>query len=317
MDRKKLKNINSSLDFSYWLGFNYFSKLGPARFKLLLEYFGSAKKAWSASLSDYQKIGLRNNLTESFLSFRKDFDFGKSQNIIKDKKIIALTWMDKDYPERLRNIQDSPPVIYLKTGIKRKDFNNFWKFPSVGVVGTRKVTSYGRQVTEKLVSGLVNNKVVIVSGMAQGVDGIAHGAAIGKRGKTIAVLGSGVDVLYPQENRDIYMNLSCSDKGMVISDFPPGTQPKPENFPFRNRIVAGLSDVVLVTEAARRSGSLITARLAGEQGKDVFAVPGRIDMPQSEGATFLIQNGAKAISSVEDILEELPAPAATAAKPTS
>lgn len=305
MDRKLLKKIDFLSDFPYWLGFSYFSKLDPLRFKLLLEFFGSAKNAWNASLFALQQIGLRPDLVENFLSFRKDFNFEKTEKEIKDKQITALTWMDKDYPEKLRNIEDSPPVIYLKTGIKRKDLSSFWKTPSVAVVGTRRVTSYGMQAARAFISGLVEKGVTIVSGMAKGTDGFAHRQAINGGGRTIAVLGSGVDVLYPLESKDIYDRLISSKEGMVISDFPPGTLPKPENFPFRNRIVAGLSDLVLVTEAARRSGSLITARIAGEQGKDVLAVPGRIDMPFSQGTTFLIQNGAKAVSCVEDILEEL------------
>jgi DNA processing protein len=302
---KTLKNINCPSDLPYWLGFNYFFKLGPARFKLFLNFFGSAKKAWNASLSDFSKIGLRLDLAESFLSFRSSFDFAKIEKGIKDKKIFVLTWMDGNYPERLRNIDDSPPVLYVKTGIKRSNFSKFFSLPSVAVVGTRKVTPYGVSVTKKFVSGMINKGICIVSGMANGVDGVAHRQTVVCGGRTIAVLGSGVDVLYPFESKDIYEKLISSDQGMVISEFPPGTKPNPQNFPFRNRIVSGLSDLVLVTEAAQRSGSLITARLAAEQGKDVFAVPGRIDMPFSQGTTFLIQRGARAVLSVDEILEQL------------
>jgi len=237
VDRKKLESINFSIDFPFWLGFNYFPKLGPLRFKLLLEYFGSAKRAWEACAADFRKIGLRSDLTEEFLRHRNSFSFENIQKLLKEKRIIVLTWMDKDYPERLRNIEDSPPVIYLKTYMKRKDISNFWKSPAVGVVGTRRVTNYGRQVTEKLISGLVDNKVTIISGMAKGVDGIAHRTAINKEGKTVAVLGSGVDVLYPQQSRDIYANLSYSDRGMIVSDFPPGTLPDRKIFPLETGLL--------------------------------------------------------------------------------
>jgi len=302
---KTLKNINYLSDLPYWLGFNYFFELGPARFKLLLNFFGSAKKAWGSSLFDLQQIGLRPDLTDSFLTFKRNFNFAKVEKELKNKKIFVLTWMDGDYPERLRNIDDSPPVLYVRTGIKRSNFSKFFSLPAVAVVGTRMVTPYGVSVTKEFVSGLIERKICIISGMAKGVDGVAHRQAISDKGKTIAVLGSGVDVLYPPESKDIYGKLTSFDSGMVISEFPPGTKPSPQNFPFRNRIVSGLSDLVLVTEAAQRSGSLITARLAAEQGKDVFAVPGRIDMPFSQGTTFLIQRGARAVSGVGEILDQL------------
>jgi len=211
-----------------------------------------------------------------------------------EKDFLVLTLSDKTYPSRLRKIPDPPAKLYLK-GSDLSLFNR----PSIAVIGSRKNNDYGRNVTQKLVRELVENGFAIISGMARGIDTIAHEAALEAGGKTIAVLGSGIDVIYPRENGELYQMIQ-----LVISEFPPGTKPLKENFPQRNRIVAGLANGVLVIEAAKRSGTLITARQAAEQGKDVFAVPGPITSPLSEGTAWLIKQGAKLVYSVNDILEE-------------
>lgn len=336
MGQEKLKKISFEKDFSYWLGFNFFEGIGPLRFKLLLDYFGSAKKIWQAPAKELREVGLGPELVRKFSSFRRWFEpkkikwqKGKFGAIISSQAvdwakeqlwwpsqvssfqkedqepILVLTWMDKLYPKRLRQIDASPPVIYLKGEMNEERTRKLFKRRTLAVIGTRKVSQYGRWVTEKLVFQLVEAGVVIVSGMARGVDGIAHRTAIRNKGQTIAVLGSGVDVVYPLENKDIYQRLINSSFGIVVSELPPGFPPLSGNFPARNRLIAALSEAVLVTEAAHKSGTLITSRLAAEQGKDVFAVPGPITSHLSDGTSWLIKQGAKLISSVDDILEEI------------
>jgi len=178
------------------------------------------------------------------------------------------------YPRRLKLIDNPPPVLYYQSGLSRKEIKTLFQLPAVAVVGSRKMSFYGEKMAKKFTQELVELQMVIVSGMARGIDGVAHRTALEKGGKTIAVLGSGVDVIYPPENKDIYQKLAEGKQGMVISEFPPGTRPEANNFPRRNRIIAGLADCVLVVEAARRSGTLITARLAAEQLKVNFSILG-------------------------------------------
>lgn len=213
---------------------------------------------------------------------------------------MILTPLNKLYPPRLRNIPDAPAILYLKTKLGRRELANLWEKPAVAVVGTRRMSAYGKKMTENFVRQLTEKGIVIVSGMAAGIDGVAHRTAIENHGQTIAVLGSGLDIIYPKENQDIWEKAD-----VVLSEFSAGTRPLAKNFPRRNRIISGLSEAVLVVEAAKKSGSMITARLAAEQGKEVLAVPGRIDIGLSDGTNFLISQGAKPASCVEDILEEL------------
>lgn len=321
-------------DFPFWIGFNFFEGIGPLRFRLLLEYFGSAQKAWEASSRKLRAIGLNFKLVEKFASFRAWFkpekiDFKKKDwNIQYDRfpwfkqvknyqkysqgKILILTLKDKLYPPLLKEIPDAPPLLYVKCGMRNEKMINeqidkLFKGPAIAVVGSRKATNYGGEITCKLVSQLVRKDLVIVSGMAKGIDGLAHRTALKNRGETIAVLGSGINVIYPYQNKDIYQKIveGKNTKGLIISEFPPFYPPLPGNFPIRNRIISGLSKAVLVIEAARKSGSLITARLAAEQGKDVFAVPGPITSQLSAGTSYLISQGAKLVSSAQDILEEI------------
>jgi len=324
-----------TVEKSYWIAFSFFEGIGPMRFKLLLDYFDSAKSAYLAGKNELLKIGLSLSLVEKFCAFRSEIDpekvFALENNLFlknnyplvdfekmlcdperkgqlkwvakyhrfrqqKNLKIAVLSWRDKEYPEKLKTIPSSPPVIYLKGA----DFSVF-KNPSLAVVGTRKISVYGRQATEKLVGELSGAGLTIVSGMAYGIDSIAHKTALANKGKTIAVLGCGVDIIYPAENTDIY-----NQADLVVSEFPPGMPPLPGNFPARNRIIAGLTDAVLVIEAAQKSGALITAKAAAEQGKEVFAVPGPITSPLSEGTSYLIKQGAKLVYTIDDILNELP-----------
>ena len=284
----------------YWLGFSVIPGIGPVRFECLLKRFGSAKDAWKASAADIEKAIKSRKLVGEVEKFREGFSFEEYIKQLHDKKVWFVTLQDKEYPCLLKQI-DNPPFVLYGKGDKGcfNDLNHF-----VGVVGTRKVTNYGRQVTELLTAELVNARCVIVSGLALGVDAIAHQTTIENNGKTIAVLGSGVDICYPSSNSKIY-NEIVSEYGAVISEYPLGMKPSIGSFPSRNRIIAGFSQAVLVTEGAEDSGSLITASNALEFGRKVFAVPGPITSSLSKGPNSLIGKGAKLVTSGGDILREL------------
>ncbi len=283
-----------------WVAFNVFEGIGPVRFKLLHDYFGSAGKAYEASAGSLLAVGLGENLVKRFLDFRQDFD--PASYILRNRKleIEIVCSEEENYPELLKEIADRPPVLYVRIGQIGQILNR----KAVAVVGTRKVTGYGRQVTEMITEGLVSAGLAVVSGLARGVDKIAHETALNNKGTTIAVLGCGLDLVYPPEHKDLARRI-VEGGGAIVSEFPLGMQAVPGNFPARNRIISGLSLGVVVTEAAEDSGSLITASDAAEQGREVFAVPGPITSPLSSGTTELIKKGAKVVSGVGDILEEL------------
>ena len=215
--------------------------------------------------------------------------------------MITLTIKDSNYPKLLREISSPPPVLYVNTS---RPLEELFKNPAIAVVGTREITYYGRTVTQEITRDLVKRGIMIVSGLARGVDICAHTTALESNGLTIAVLGSGLDCVYPAEHQRIAKIIS--ENGAVISEFPLGTRPNSPNFPRRNRIISGLSLGVVVTQAAERSGTMITASFAADQGREVFAVPGPITSPYSRGTAVLINKGAKLVTNVNDILEELP-----------
>lgn len=290
-----------------WVAFNVFEGIGPARFKLLLNYFGSAKKAFDAPEKELREIGLGEKLVLRFINFRKSFDSDSYFLRLRKLGIEILCDDEENYPKLLKEISDKPPVIYVKSLPNIKSLasrGNIFEKKAVAVVGTRKVTGYGRQVTAMITEGLVAAGLAIVSGLARGVDEIAHETAIDNNGITIAVLGCGLNIVYPPEHKKLTERIMESG-GAIISEFPLDRPAVPGNFPARNRIISGLSLGVVVTEAAQDSGSLITASNAAEQGREVFAVPGPITSPLSGGTSELIKKGAKLVSGVEDILEEL------------
>jgi len=213
---------------------------------------------------------------------------------------MVLTPLSEFYPPQLRNIADPPKVLYWQGQLSLRKMKELWQRPLLAVVGSRQMSPYGKEVTEKLVEALVKRGVVIVSGLARGIDTVAHWTAIKNKGTTVAVLGCGLDVVYPPENKKLWEQVD-----LLLSEFAAGTKPLAKNFPRRNRIIAGLVRAVLVVEAAERSGSLITARLAAEEGREVLAVPGKITGGLSWGTNFLIAQGAKPVLDVEDVLEEL------------
>lgn len=284
---------------NYYLAFSVSPVIGPKKFQNLLKIFGSAEKAWSADSEDLKRVGLAKLSFQKFDSFRNTFDVDEYSKKLKKAKVEFVEYGSKFYPEGLKKLSDPPIGLFIK-GNK----NLLLEENLIGVVGARKITSYGKDVTEKLVSELSSSKTIIVSGMALGVDGVAHKSAIENLGRTIAVLGCGVDCPYPLENEKLYEDILDSN-GLVISEYPLGMPANQGTFPARNRIIAALSIAVLITEAAEDSGSLITASNAASQGKKVFAIPGPITSHMSKGSLKLLKEGAVLVACAEDILLEL------------
>jgi DNA processing protein len=285
-------------DLKYWLGFNRTKGIGPAKIRALIDHFGSLAQAWNANEHQLTAIGIDRRSVQSLLTAREELDLDAELARVEAAGIKLLAWDSPDYPRYLREIPGPPPLLYV-----RGDFSEIDQW-AVAVVGTRRFTTYGRHITQELVSGLVQSDVTIISGLARGIDAIAHKTALEMGGRTIAVLGSGLDNVYPPENRALAARI-VEGNGAVVSEYALGVKPDAKNFPPRNRVISGLSMGVVVVEAGERSGASITAGFALEQGRDVFAVPGNINSPASAGTNRLIQQGAKLVSSVNDILEEL------------
>lgn len=285
-------------DEKYWLGFNLVKGIGAAKLQALIDYYGSVSHAWEASPYDLQRLGLDQRSINSFLQARAELDLDQCLAQVTAAGATLLTWDDPAYGRALREIPNAPPLLYVRGAILDVDR---W---AVAVVGTRRPSTYGRQATRDLVAGLVRSGVTIVSGLARGVDSLAHKTALDMGGRTLAVLGAGLDSLYPPENRSMAERI-VQGQGALITEYAFGVQPEARNFPPRNRIISGLSLGVLVVEAGETSGALITANFALEQNRDVFAVPGNINSPVSLGTNRLIQRGAKLVLTANDILEEL------------
>lgn len=284
-------------EIGYWVATSAIAGVGTATFNYLLRKFKSLAKFWESSDSEVNKLKLNAKTRESIISFRKQIDPKVYLDTVYGRGIKVVSVVDRDYPANLRQISDSPPVLYFRGTLLPQDDL------AVAVVGARHATIYGRQVTEKLVFELVKSGLTIVSGLARGIDSVAHRAALDSGGRTIAVLGSGVDTIYPPENQKLAEGIVRN--GALVSEFPLGFPSVPSNFPARNRIISGLSLGVLVTEAAVDSGSLITAGCAAEQGREVFAVPGSINSKMSAGVNNLIKEGVHPATEVSDILEIL------------
>jgi DNA processing protein len=282
----------------YWVGFNIVPQIGPVRLRALLDRFGSPEAAWHADARALAAAGLDRRSLANLLAARRALDLEREVERIRRAGVTVLTWDDEAYPARLREIGAPPPVLYVRGTLSSEDE---W---SVAVVGTRSPSAYGLQMTRELAGVLARNRITVVSGLARGIDSEAHHAALAAGGRTIAVLGSGLDRLYPPENTDLARHIAGS--GAVVSEYAFGTKPEAGNFPARNRIISGLSLGTLVVEAGQSSGALITARFALEQGRETFAVPGSALSKRSAGTNHLIQAGeAKLVLGVEDVLEEL------------
>ena len=285
----------------YFIGFSVFPGIGPVRFQLLLSYFGSAAAAWHASEKEFASIHLPPTLCASFIAFRKKFSIDAYIKQLEKLHCIPLMRTHPHYPKLLQEISDAPFVLY----VKGKSTTPIDMEKTIAIVGTRRATAYGKDVTKTLVRDFVAAGCTIVSGMAYGIDAVAHETAIEREGKTIAVLGCGVDVCAPAENRHIYDAIATGGYGAIVSEMPLGLRPSKRLFPARNRIISGLSRAVVVVEGTEDSGALITARYAAEQGRDVFAVPGAITSPMSRAPAKLIRDGAEMITSADDVLSSL------------
>jgi len=282
---------------SDWLALKKVEGVGNLAFKTLVEALGSPARAFGASYETLKRIPGIGDKTAAQI---KSFDDWKACEMelerVRQAGMTLLTYRDADYPRLLLNIYDFPPLLYVKGTLSNEDI-------PIAVVGSRQASPYGRFTTERLCRELALRGIAVVSGMARGIDSAAHSGALAGRGRTIAVLGSGPDVIYPPENEALYLKIAAN--GAVISEYPFGTPPNAANFPARNRIISGLALGVVVVEAGMKSGSLITARIALEQGREVFAVPGSIDASGSRGTHRLLKEGAKLIEGVDDILEEI------------
>lgn len=284
-------------DLKYWVGFSLIPRIGRVKLSRLESHFGNMEAAWQANPGELSHAGLDKGSVNAIVNGRPKISLEAEMEKLERHGVKTFTCRDEGYPARLKQIYDYPPILYVKGTILPQDE---W---CLAVVGTRKATVYGRQAAEEIAADLARNKITIVSGLARGIDSIAHRGALEAGGRTIAVFGCGLDIVYPSENASLAQTIA--DNGALISEFPLGTEPRRENFPLRNRIMSGLSLGVLVVEAGDTSGAMITARLALEQNREVFAVPGSILSPTSRGTNNLIQEGAKLIRDYTDILEEL------------
>jgi DNA processing protein len=285
-------------DLQYWIALNLLPDIGPVLSRRLLTAFGSPENIFRMSRKELRQIeGIGDNRALSIAKFNRWDSVQKEIDLAAKHNVHIVSHADRIYPEGLKRINDAPPILYIKGRIERAD-----KY-AVAMVGSRNATIYGKHVAEQMGRKLASSGLTVVSGMARGVDTASHTGALKTGGRTIAVMGSGLDVPYPVSNREL-MNKIAS-LGSVISEFPFGTQPHRENFPRRNRIISALSMGVIVVEATLDSGSLITVTYALEQGKEVFAVPGNITSRNSKGTNDLIRNGAKLVESADEVINEL------------
>lgn len=281
----------------YWVGFNLVRGIGPVRLEKLLQHFGDIRSAWEARSYQFAAASLSENLSRQLIQIRKSTCLDELMETILEAGIKVYYWDHPHYPERLRHIPQSPFVIYLKGDLTE---NDIW---GVAIVGTRRYSDYGRQITAEIARMLAGYGITVISGLARGIDGFAHQSSLEAGGRTIAVLGSGIDQIYPPEHKKLAERIV--NQGALISDYPVGTPPDGSNFPPRNRIISGLSKVIIVIEAGQKSGALITAGYAADQGKEVFAVPGKITSPVSKGTNLLIKQGAHPLLSAQDVLDLL------------
>ncbi len=290
----------ASFQSTYWLALALTPGLGPTRIRKLIEHYGTAERVFQASLTELEATGMRAVSAQSIAT-------GKSLELAQQEcekavearaRIISLS--DPEYPSRLKEIYDPPVVLFVKGCVE------VLAQPGIAMVGTRHPTPYGSGMAERLSTDLAARGLVIISGLARGVDTASHRGAVAAKGKTVAVLGTGIDVIYPRENTRLAEQILALG-GALITEFPVGTAPTPQNFPIRNRIISGMSAGVLVVEAAEYSGTRITSRCALEQNRDVYAVPGNVTNRNSWGPNTLIKQGAKLVATWEDVWEELPA----------
>ncbi|MBI2872850.1 MAG: DNA-protecting protein DprA [Chloroflexi bacterium] len=284
-------------DLSYWVAFARIPSVGRVRFGLLEQKFGSLEAAWQASARELESAGLDRHAISAITWGRSHISPQEEIERMERAGVRAITWRDEGYPPLLREIYDLPPVLFIKGGLLPEDRR------SVAVVGTRNATAYGREAATYLAGDLARNGVTIVSGLARGIDAVAHRAALEAGGRTIAVVASGLDMVYPPEHTGLAQQVA--EQGALVSEYPLGTRPEARHFPRRNRLLSGMTLGTLVIEAPEKSGALWTVRHALEQNREVFCVPGSVFSPASRATNLLIQEGAKLVLDFKDVLEEL------------
>ena len=292
------EGVTSPQELKYWVAFSRIPRIGSVRAARLEEHFGTLEVAWRANAGELRAAGLDQATVSSILETRDTIAPDDEMERLEKAGVSALTWRDDTYPRRLKEVEDRPPVLYVRGELAPEDE---W---AVAVVGTRRATPYGRQAAEHFAMDLARHRITVVSGLARGIDAVAHRSVIEAGGRTIAVMACGLDLVYPPEHAKLAQQIS--EHGALLSDYPLGTQPRSEFFPRRNRILSALSLGVLVVEGDLDSGALITARMALDQNREVFAVPGSIYAASYRGANQLIREGnARLVTKAEDILEEL------------
>lgn len=283
-------------NMKYWVWLSSIPGLGSKRCSQLLEVFGTPEDLWKTTEKELHAVpGMTDGIVKKLMDEKLRENSNLHMENIHRHHIKVITIEQDDYPDYLKNIYDPPMALYVRGEMKQEKV--------VAIVGSRKATSYGLGIAERLAYDLTKRGITVISGMARGVDSFAHRGALNAGGRTLAVLGCGPDIIYPPENGDLMEKIMAS--GAVISEYLPGFPPIPQNFPARNRIISGISRGVVIIEANEKSGSLITANFALEQGREVFAVPGNVTSITSKGTNKLIKDGAKMVMDVEDIIEEL------------
>ncbi len=281
----------------YWVALSQVKRLGAIRFRKLENHFHDLERAWAAGPRELHNAGLEDAIVSALVAARGRISPDDEMVKLEKAGVRALTWQGPVYPPRLKQIDDPPPVLYVKGTLEPEDER------AVAVVGTRSPTTYGREAADTLSGELARSGITIVSGLALGVDTVAHRAALTQAGRTIAVVANGLDITYPRDNAGLERQIA--EQGAVVSEYPLGTRPDPRGFPRRNRLISGMSLGALVVEAGEKSGARWTVYHALEQNREVFCVPGSIFSPASRLTNRLIQDGAKLVSSHNDILEEL------------
>jgi DNA processing protein len=280
----------------FWLALRMVRGVGCVLYQSLLRAFGNPRAAMAASTHALKCAGVRADVAQAIRAFDDWSEVDRQLQLAERHDVCLITWADENYPEGLHHIHDPPPFLFTKGAILRQDRL------AVAIVGSRDASSYGLKITREIAEGLARTGVTVVSGLARGIDAEAHHAALSAQGRSLAVLGSGIDVVYPSEHHHLFMRIV--EQGAGVSEFFMGTKPDAENFPSRNRIISGLALGTVVVEATEKSGSLITAQAAADQGREVFAVPGPVGA-RSRGTHRLIRDGAKLTERVEDVLEEI------------
>ena len=289
--------MQSNNNQHYWLGLQLIPGFGIVKLNRLLAHFDSAEALWRESEASLMRLDLPGSLLRQFCGGRREIDLAREMDRVKEAGASLITIEDAHYPQLLRSLPDRPPLLYIRGELTKADDK------CLAIVGTRKASRYGWDVANQLAGELAQQGITIVSGLAQGIDAAAHRGALTAAGRTIAVMGTGIDLVYPRENHDLAEEII--ENGAIISEMPLGTAPLAKNFPQRNRLISGLSLALLVAEAPVRSGALNTVSHAINQGRDVLAVPHNIFSPAGRGCNQLIQEGAKLVLGVADILDEL------------